>query len=52
MDIAVLKNDFGDDITFCGSICVQSTLAFGCVDDVVKEVERRKKLFSNGGLFL
>ena len=28
------------------------TLAFGCVDDVVKEVERRKKLFSNGGLFL
>lgn len=52
MDIAVLKNDFGDEINFCGSVCVQSTLAFGSVDDVAKEVERRKKLFSEGGLFL
>jgi len=52
MDIAVLKNDFGDKLTFCGSVCVQSTLAFGSVDDVVKEVERRKRLFSEGGLFL
>ncbi len=52
MDIAVLKNDFGDVLTFCGSVCVQSTLAFGNVDDVVKEVERRKRLFSSGGLFL
>ena len=52
MDIAVLKNDFGNSLTFCGSICVQSTLAFGSVDDVVKEVERRKSLFPEGGLFL
>jgi uroporphyrinogen decarboxylase len=52
MDIAVLKNDFGDDIKFCGSVCVQTTLAFGSVDDVVKEVERRKRLFPDGGLFL
>lgn len=52
MDIAVLKNDFEGGITFCGSVCVQSTLAFGSVDDVVKEVERRKKLFPEGGLFL
>lgn len=52
MDIAVLKNDFGVDINFCGSICVQSTLAFGTVDDVINEVERRKKLFPEGGLFL
>ena len=52
MDLAVLKNDFGDGITFCGSVCVQSTLAFGSVDDVVKEVERRKRLFPEGGLFL
>ena len=52
MDISVLKNDFGDGITFCGSVCVQSTLAFGSVDDVVKEVERRKRLFPDGGLFL
>jgi uroporphyrinogen decarboxylase len=52
MDIAVLKNDFSDKLTFCGSVCVQTTLAFGSVDDVIKEVERRKKLFLNGGLFL
>jgi uroporphyrinogen decarboxylase len=52
MDIAVLKNDFGADIAFCGSVCVQTTLAFGSEADVVKEVERRKKLFTDGGLFL
>jgi uroporphyrinogen decarboxylase len=52
MDIAVLQSDFGDRLTFCGSVCVQSTMAFGSVDDVVKEVERRKRLFSVGGLFL
>jgi len=52
MDIAVLKNDFGAGIIFCGSVCVQSTLAFGSEADVVKEVERRKKLFPEGGLFL
>jgi len=52
MDIAVLKNDFKNRILYCGSVCVQSTLAFGTVDEVVKEVERRKKLFPDGGLFL
>jgi uroporphyrinogen decarboxylase len=52
MDIAVLQNDFGKNIVFCGSICVQSTLAFGSVNDVVNEVERRKHLFKKGGLFL
>ena len=52
MDIEVLKNDFKDGIYYCGSVCVQSTLAFGTVDDVVYEVERRKKLFPKGGLFL
>ena len=52
MDIAVLNEDFGKGISFCGSVCVQSTLAFGSEDDVIKEVERRKKLFPLGGLFL
>ncbi len=52
MDIEVLNSDFGNRIVFCGSVCVQSTLAFGTVDDVVNEVERRKRVFSNGGLFL
>lgn len=52
MDIAVLKRDFGHRLTFCGSVCVQTTMAFGGVDDVVSEVKRRKRLFSEGGLFL
>jgi uroporphyrinogen decarboxylase len=52
MDIAVLQKDFGDRLTFCGSVCVQTTMAFGSADDVVKEVERRKVLFPQGGLFL
>jgi uroporphyrinogen decarboxylase len=52
MDIAVLQKDFGEKISFCGSVCVQTTLAFGSVEDVVREVERRKELFPQGGLFL
>ena len=52
MDIAVLQKDFGKRLTFCGSVCVQSTIAFGSKDDVVMEVERRKRLFPEGGLFL
>jgi uroporphyrinogen decarboxylase len=52
MDIAVLKERFGDRLTFCGSVCVQSTLAWGTPDDVRCEVERRLALFPAGGLFL
>jgi uroporphyrinogen decarboxylase len=52
MDIAVLQQDFGDRLTFCGTLCVQTTLAFGTENDVCREVERRKKLFHDGGLFL
>jgi uroporphyrinogen decarboxylase len=52
MDIAVLQQDFGNRLTFCGTLCVQTTLAFGTENDVSREVERRKKLFPAGGLFL
>jgi len=52
MDIEVLQKDFGDRLTFCGSVCVQTTMAFGSPDDVIREVERRKRLFPKGGLFL
>ena len=52
MDIAVLQKDFGERLTFCGSVCVQTTLAFGTPDEVKHDVERRKKLFPKGGLFL
>jgi uroporphyrinogen decarboxylase len=52
MDIAELKRRFGDRLTFCGSVCVQSTIAFGTPADVVAEVQRRLSLFPKGGLFL
>jgi uroporphyrinogen decarboxylase len=52
MDIAVLKERFGDRLCFCGSVCVQTTLAWGTPDDVAREVRRRLNLFPDGGLFL
>jgi uroporphyrinogen decarboxylase len=52
MDIAVLQKDFGSELTFCGSICVQTTMAFGSVGDIISEVDRRRRLFPEGGLFL
>jgi uroporphyrinogen decarboxylase len=52
MDIAVLKERFGDRLTFCGSVCVQTTLAWGTPRDVEREVRRRLALFPAGGLFL
>lgn len=52
MDIALLKDRFGDQLTFCGSVCVQTTMAWGTPDDVEREVERRLALFPCGGLFL
>ncbi len=52
MDIAILQQDFGEILTFCGSVCVQSTLAWGTPAEVRQEVERRLRLFPQGGLFL
>ena len=34
MDIAVLQKKVGDRLTFCGSVCVQTMLAWGTVEDV------------------
>jgi uroporphyrinogen-III decarboxylase len=52
MDIALLKAQFGDRLNFCGSVCVQSTLAWGKPEEVEKEVRRRLDLFPQGGLIL
>ncbi|MEI7900199.1 MAG: uroporphyrinogen decarboxylase family protein [bacterium] len=52
MDIAELSRRFGGRLTFCGSVCVQSTLAFGTPAQVADEVKRRLALFPEGGLFL
>ncbi len=52
MDIAVLKEKYGYKLLFCGTVCVQSTIAFGTPADVEYEVKRRLELFKDGGLFL
>ncbi len=52
MDIAYLQEHYGEKLNFCGTVCVQSTLPWGSEGDVVREVERRLKLFPKGGLFL
>jgi uroporphyrinogen decarboxylase len=52
MDIAALKRRFGERLCFCGSVCVQTTLAWGTPQDVEREVRRRLDLFPEGGLFL
>lgn len=52
MDIRELHRDFYKKIAFCGSISVQNTLPFGTEEDVVREVELRKELFSEGGMII
>jgi uroporphyrinogen decarboxylase len=52
MDIANLQKEVGIKLTFCGSMCVQSTIAFGKPKEVEDEVKRRLKIFQKGGLFL
>lgn len=52
MDIAYLHKHYADRLRFCGTACVQSTLAHGSVAEVEREVKRRLELFPKGGLFL
>jgi uroporphyrinogen decarboxylase len=52
MGIEGLKKDFGDAIVFAGTVCVQTTLPSGTVDDVKREVALRRELFHKGGLIL
>ena len=52
MDIAVLQDRFGDRLCFCGSVCVQTTLAWGTPADVQREGRRRLDMVPAGGLVL
>ena len=52
MEIRSLHDDFGKDIAFMGSICVQELLPYGTPEAVRREVELRKELFRDGGLIL
>jgi uroporphyrinogen decarboxylase len=52
MDLAGLKEDFGEQLCFCGTMDVQTVLPFGGVADVEEAVRQRLALFADGGLFL
>jgi uroporphyrinogen decarboxylase len=52
MDLEGLQHDFGRDLCFCGTMCVQSILPFGTQADVERETRRRMELFAEGGLIL
>lgn len=52
MDIRELHEQFYGRLAFCGSISVQTTLPFGTVEDVTREVELRKRLFAQGGMVI
>ncbi len=52
MDIRELHAEYGDQLCFAGSMCVQSTLPFGTLEDVRREVKVRLDLFKHGGLIL
>ena len=52
MDLEGLQRDFGRDLTFCGTMCVQTILPFGTVEDVVRQTEWRMAAFRDGGLIL
>lgn len=47
-----LKRDFGDRLTFCGGIDVQTTLPFGTPDDVCREVQDRIAVLGHGGGYI
>ena len=52
MDLRELQQEFGSKLSFCSSMCVQTTLIDGTVQDVEREVQLRLELFRNGGLIL
>jgi uroporphyrinogen decarboxylase len=52
MDIAKLKSDYGDKLTFWGGISTQQTLPKGTPDEVRKETRRVRDLMSKGGGYI
>ena len=52
MNLEALKRDFGRDLTFAGTMCVQRVIPFATPAEVRAEVEWRLELFSEGGLII
>jgi uroporphyrinogen decarboxylase len=49
MDLALLQNKFGDQLSFFGGINVQSTLPFGTKQDIIDEVQNGMNTVGKGG---
>ncbi len=52
MNVAELKDEFGDKICFHGTISTQKTLPFGTAEDVRREVHERIKTVGRNGGFI
>ena len=52
MDIAQLKRDYGDKISFWGGLSTQKTLPFGSPDDVQREARQVRDTMSRGGGYI
>lgn len=52
MDPEGLKRDFGENITFCGTLSLQRTLTHGTVDACRQEAEHRIRIMGKGGGFI
>jgi uroporphyrinogen decarboxylase len=52
MDPAEIKTEFGDKLSFWGSICIQNTLPNGSALDIQNEVKLRMDTIGKGGGFI
>jgi len=52
MDLAALKKEFGNDLTFYGSVDLLETLNQGTVEDVREEVRKNIQILAPGGGFI
>jgi uroporphyrinogen decarboxylase len=52
MDLDELHAEFGRDLGFCGTMCVQTMLPTMTPAEIRDEVKRRRQLFADGGLIL
>jgi uroporphyrinogen-III decarboxylase len=49
MDPARLKRDYGQHLTFWGTVDIQEVMPFGTPEDVVREVKLRLRTVGKGG---
>ena len=52
MDLALLKKQYGDRLTFWGGISTQQALPFGTPEEVKQETRRVRDLMSKGGGYI